>query len=76
MRKTYLAAAVVLCALMAIDSLVLVTPALAASCEVDCGEGLTFTCTGDTCEVTPGVGCRAWEGGVLTEVKNCEGGGQ
>jgi hypothetical protein len=76
MRKTYLVAAVVCCALLAIDTLVLVTPALAASCEIDCGGGNTLICTGDTCEVTEGVGCRAWEEGLLSEVKNCEGSGQ
>lgn len=76
MRKTYLVAAIVLCALLVIDTLVLVTPALAATCEVDCGGGVVHTCTGDTCETTPGVGCRAWEGGMLIEVKNCEGSGQ
>lgn len=76
MRKTYLIAAVLCCALLVIDTMVLVAPVYAATCEVDCGEGVTLTCTGDTCEMTPSVGCRAWEGGVLTEVKNCSGSGQ
>ena len=70
MKKTYIVAAIVCCALLAIDTMVLVTPVLAATCEVECDGGLEFTCTGDTCDLTE-TGCRAWEGGYLSEVKNC-----
>lgn len=76
MRKTYLIAAVLCCALLAIDTMVLVTPVFGASCTIDCGGGLELTCTGETCEVYEGIGCRAWEGPVLTEVKNCNSSGQ
>lgn len=76
MKKSYLVAAALCCALLVVDAMVLVVPVYAATCEVDCGGGVTLTCTGDTCEITPSQGCRAWEGGLLSEVKNCGTGGQ
>ncbi len=70
MRKSYLVAAVMFGALLVIDTMVLVTPVLAAICTVECTEGPTLTCEGETCFVDE-EGCRAWEGGLLTVVRLC-----
>ena len=62
----------VCCFLLAIDSVVLVTPVFGMTCEADCGNGQSVSCSGDTCEAMNGAGCIAWQGGI-SQFESCAG---
>ncbi len=64
------------CALLAVNLWVLVTPLLAASCKADCPGCSTeeVECSADpgqTCAATDGFGCIVTENGQVVESQRC-----
>ena len=71
MMRLSIGLAVVVCVfLLVVDTVVLVRPLYALTCEVDCG-GYTLSCEGVTCNATPGVGCVGQVPGNEPMVRNC-----
>lgn len=48
--------------------------AMAAMCIAECDNGESVSCSGTSCSSNDNVGCAAWVGGILMDVRSCGGG--